>query len=109
METGLEGKRVLVTGASGGIGAACARAFAAEGAQVVVHHHLGRERAEAVASEIGGELAAAVAMDDDLRTLGSERTRTCRADASGGSGDENALPRQPGLHLPYANRPCAFT
>jgi 3-oxoacyl-[acyl-carrier protein] reductase len=56
VETGLSGKRVLVTGASGGIGAACARAFAAEGAAVVVHYHRGRERAEAVAAEIGGAL-----------------------------------------------------
>ena len=54
METGLGGKRVLVTGASGGIGAACARTFAAEGARVFVHYHRGRERAEAVAAELGG-------------------------------------------------------
>jgi 3-oxoacyl-[acyl-carrier protein] reductase len=56
VETGLEGKRVLVTGASGGIGAACARAFAAEGAAVVVHYHRGRDRADAVAAELGGAL-----------------------------------------------------
>ena len=54
MDTGLAGKRVLVTGASGGIGAACARLFAAEGASVFVHYHRGRERAEAVAAELGG-------------------------------------------------------
>ena len=54
METGLAGKGVVVTGASGGIGAACAHAFAAEGARVVVHYNQGRERAERVADEFGG-------------------------------------------------------
>jgi 3-oxoacyl-[acyl-carrier protein] reductase len=48
VETGLAGKRVLVTGASGGIGAACVRAFAREGAEVVAHYHRGRERGEAL-------------------------------------------------------------
>jgi 3-oxoacyl-[acyl-carrier protein] reductase len=45
---------VVVTGASGGIGSASARAFAAEGARVLVHFNRGEARARAVAEEIGG-------------------------------------------------------
>jgi 3-oxoacyl-[acyl-carrier protein] reductase len=63
VETGLAGKTVVVTGASGGIGSACARAFASEGARVVVHYHRNRDRAEALAAELGG---GAVALGADL-------------------------------------------
>ena len=45
---------MLVTGASGGIGSACARAFAEEGARVLVHFYRGEERARALADDLGG-------------------------------------------------------
>jgi 3-oxoacyl-[acyl-carrier protein] reductase len=66
VETGLAGQGVVVTGASGGIGAACARAFAAEGARVLVHYHRGEERARALSVELGG--APVVRADLTLET-----------------------------------------
>lgn len=54
MDTGLEGKGVVVTGGGGGIGSAIARAFAAEGARVAVHYRSNEERARSIAEEIGG-------------------------------------------------------
>ncbi|MEA2614182.1 MAG: 3-oxoacyl-[acyl-carrier protein] reductase [Chloroflexota bacterium] len=65
METGLTGKRVLVTGASGGIGSACARAFAAEGAVVVVHFNRGQERAEALGAELGNATIVGADLTDE--------------------------------------------
>jgi 3-oxoacyl-[acyl-carrier protein] reductase len=53
MDLGLEGRTVIVTGASGGIGRHIARTFGAEGANVVVTYVSSREDAETVAKEIG--------------------------------------------------------
>jgi 3-oxoacyl-[acyl-carrier protein] reductase len=53
VETGLAGKRVLVTGGAGGIGSACVQAFAAEGARVAIHYRTSRDRAEELARETG--------------------------------------------------------
>ncbi len=62
MESGLTGARVLVTGGSGGIGAACVRLFAAEGADVVVHYNTGRERALAA----GGSAVVQADLTDEI-------------------------------------------
>ena len=48
----LKNKVVLVTGASTGIGAAAARAFAKEGSRLVVHYNASREAALAVAADV---------------------------------------------------------
>lgn len=56
MDTGLAGKGVLVTGGAGGIGSAVVRAFAAEGARVVIHYNSSEERARRLASETGAGL-----------------------------------------------------
>ena len=55
----LAGKVVLITGASTGIGAALARAFATQGARVALHYNASVDAAEAVAKEIadaGGDV-----------------------------------------------------
>jgi 3-oxoacyl-[acyl-carrier protein] reductase len=67
VETGLAGKTVLVTGASGGIGSACARAFADEGCRVIVHYHRGRERAETVAGELPEATVAGADLTDEAQ------------------------------------------
>lgn len=53
MDAKLAGKVVVVTGASGGIGAAIARQFAAEGARVLLHYCRGREAALKLRDALG--------------------------------------------------------
>jgi len=53
---------VLVTGGAGGIGSACVRAFAAEGARVAIHYRSSVTQAEELAREVG----AAATLQADL-------------------------------------------
>lgn len=62
-------KTVVVTGAGGGIGAAIAKAYAAEGANVVVHYRSSKEAADevvgAIANSGGNAKAIAAALDEE--------------------------------------------
>jgi 3-oxoacyl-[acyl-carrier protein] reductase len=76
-------RAVLVTGASRGIGAAVARAFARAGQRVAVHYRAGRERAEEVAASLPG--AGHLVVQADLADSDAVRHMVDRAvDGLGG-------------------------
>lgn len=67
----LDGKIAIITGAAGGIGAAAARLFVAEGARVVISD-LADERGEAVAQDLGDKaiyVHADASSADDVKAL----------------------------------------
>jgi 3-oxoacyl-[acyl-carrier protein] reductase len=64
----LQGKAAVVTGASKGIGAAIAKALAAEGASVVVNYASSKSGADAVVSAITKAGGKAIAVQGDVAT-----------------------------------------
>jgi len=81
MDFGLNGKTALVFGASGGLGAAMARALAAEGANVVL---AARNEAAlaALATELAGHGVRTHAMAWDLADLAGHAARVAAAEAA---------------------------
>jgi len=69
----LEGKLVLITGASSGIGAALARAFGAQGAKLALHFNSHEDAARALAREIGQGAAEPVLVRGDLSKRGEAK------------------------------------
>src|ERR1700758_1571315 len=64
----LKGKVVLVTGASTGIGAGCAKAFGERGARVAVHYNSSEDAAQAVARSIVEAGGQAFIVQGDLHS-----------------------------------------
>src|SRR6185503_13130656 len=69
----LAGKSVLVTGASTGIGATAARAFAHAGCRVAIHYNASLNRAEEVAGDVRFAGAQAFLVGGDLRSSAKAR------------------------------------
>ena len=81
----MSSRNVLITGASRGIGAATAHAFAAAGDRVAVHYGARREQAEAVCSALPGD--GHLVAGADLADAGAVRTMADEVAAALGSID----------------------
>jgi len=71
VDTDLAGRVVVITGAARGIGAATARAFAGEGARVVVNYLTSRDEADALVASLPEAIAvqADCSREDDIDRL----------------------------------------
>ncbi|MHB1283477.1 MAG: 3-oxoacyl-ACP reductase FabG [Metallibacterium scheffleri] len=74
MSASVTPRRVLITGASGALGGACARLLAAQGWAVLLHAHRGIERAAALATGLRDAGACVATLHCDLTD--AEATRT---------------------------------
>ncbi len=83
----LAGKAVLITGASTGIGAELARAFAAQGALVGLHYNASQDAAKALAEEITAAKGRVHLIHADMATGAGSRSAVDQAVAAFGKLD----------------------
>ena len=72
MDSNLKDQVVMITGASGGIGSACARAFAADHARLILHANRNLDAAERLSTELSVDSIAVQAdltREDEVRRL----------------------------------------
>ena len=70
-----EGKVVLITGGSRGLGAATAEAFAGHGADVAISYVASADKAEAVVAKLKAKGVRAIAIKSDQADLSSRGHR----------------------------------
>jgi NAD(P)-dependent dehydrogenase (short-subunit alcohol dehydrogenase family) len=87
MELDLGNKRVLVTGGNGGLGAAMAEAFAAEGARVAIHYRTNPESAEQMAEDFKTKGGDALPVQADIADAGAVEAMFARLDEAWGGID----------------------
>ncbi len=88
-------RTVLITGASRGIGAACARAFAKAGFDVAIHYCRSAEKAEALARELSGCGVRAVTVQADVSD--SKQVKAMFDEVYGAFGHIDALVNSAGV------------
>jgi NAD(P)-dependent dehydrogenase (short-subunit alcohol dehydrogenase family) len=95
----LEGRVVLLTGASGGIGSVTARALGARGAAVVAHYGSNRDGAEAAVADVPADRR--LLLQADLREAGSARALFAEALAWRGNVDAVVVNAATLLETPF--------
>jgi len=87
MDLNLRDKRVLVTGGSGGLGAAIVEAFAAEGAKVAIHYRTDPKTAQRMAESFKAKGGEALIVQADIADADAVEAMFARLDQDWGGID----------------------